>query len=111
MSTQYPDLTKEDISEAISLYSSVPTTYPGVTADESTLYYRLARMYGDAGFSCPALKFATTLSEADVPIYLFRDCILDPVEVAMIYCFPHVGSTSSLGTAIRDQLRCSHRGR
>lgn len=61
MSTQYPDLTTEDISETIGLYSAVPTIFPGVTVIESSLYYRLARMYGDAGFSCPALEFATTL--------------------------------------------------
>jgi carboxylesterase type B len=89
MLTQYPDLTTEDISKAINLYSSVPATYPGVTANESSLYYRLARMYGDAGFSCPALEFATTFSEASVPIYLFRDYILDPVEVATGYVVPH----------------------
>lgn len=89
MSTQYPDLTTKDISEAINLYSSVPTTFPGVTANESSLYYRLARLYGDVGFSCPALEFAIKLSEADVPIYLFRDYILDPVEVAKGYIVPH----------------------
>lgn len=89
MLTQYPDLTAQDISEAIGLYSSVPTTYPGVTVNESSLYYLMTQMYADVGFSCPALDFATSLSEADVPIYLFRDYILDPVEVAMGYIVPH----------------------
>lgn len=89
MSTQYPDLTTKDISEAIGLYSSVPTTFPGVTVHESSLYYQLASMYGDVGFSCPAFDFATALSEVNVPIYLFRDHILDPVEVATGYIVPH----------------------
>ncbi|KAK9427572.1 Alpha/Beta hydrolase protein [Lipomyces doorenjongii] len=87
--TQYPDLTSDDILRATSLYSSEPMTLPGVTVKESELYFRLARMYGDAVFSCPALEFAATLSQANVPIYLFRDHILDPVEVAAGYIVPH----------------------
>lgn len=59
-------------------------------------------MYGDVGFSCPAFAFATALSEADVPIYLFRDHVLDPVEVATGYVVPHTWEVHCLGIRVCD---------
>lgn len=87
--TQYPGLTKDDLVKANALYESIPQTYPGVTATESPLYYRLAKIYGDLGFSCPALNFAQHLSAAGVPTRLFRTHILDTAEVEAGYIVPH----------------------
>ncbi|RDW71032.1 carboxylesterase [Coleophoma cylindrospora] len=86
---QFPDLTDRDIQKANDLYATTPSTLPGVTTPESPLYYQLAEMYGDAAFACPTLEFAAGLSEAGVPIHLFRDQILDAVEVAAGYIVPH----------------------
>lgn len=89
LQTQYPNLTDTDIASADQLYAYTPQTYPGVNVTEAPLYYRLAAMLGDLAFSCPALTFAHKLSEAGAPTYLFRDNILDPVEVAAGYIVPH----------------------
>lgn len=65
-----------------------------------------------SGISCPALEFATTLSEADVPIYLFRDDILDPVEVAMGYIVPHTWEVRAVwGPDLEIRIRCEQQNR
>lgn len=87
--TQYPSLTDLDLTQAASLYSSVAPTYPGVTVEEAPLYFEAAQMYGDLAFSCPALEFARELSAGGVPVHLFRDNIVDPVELAAGYIVPH----------------------
>ena len=89
MKTQYPDLTDSNLAEANALYSSVPQTFPGVTIAESPLYYRTAMMYGDTGYACPTLNLASELGAAGVKIYLFRDNIVDPVELAAGFIVPH----------------------
>ena len=86
---QYPSLTDHALQRLNEIYSDTPKTFPGVEVPDAPLYYRTAKMYGDAGFACPALDFAQGLSKAGLPIYLFRDHILDPVEVAAGYIVPH----------------------
>ena len=87
--TQYPDLTASEVTKMSSLYSEVPATFPGVQAPETPLYYHLAEMYGDVGFACPTLTFASALSRSGAQVYLFRDSILDPAEVQAGFIVPH----------------------
>jgi acetylcholinesterase len=89
LQTQFPDINNQDLADANTLYSSVPRTYPYVKAAESPLFHRLSQIYGDMAFSCPVLEFATQLSSAGVPVYLFRTHILDTVEVVAGYIVPH----------------------
>lgn len=87
--TQFPDITNKDLVEANKIYENVPRTMPGVTAPTSPYYYRLAKIYGDIAFSCPALEFALGFSSAGVDTRLFRNNIRDPAEVAASYIVPH----------------------
>jgi acetylcholinesterase len=87
--TQYPALTDLDLTQALALYRSVASTYPGVTVEEAPFYFQAAQMYGDLAFSCPALEFARELSAGGVPVHLFRNNIVDPVELAAGYIVPH----------------------
>lgn len=89
LKTQYPDLTDADLRRAEAIYANVPQTYLGVAIPESPLYYRAAAIYGDAGYTCPTLNFASELAASGVETYLFRDNIIDPVEQAAGYIVPH----------------------
>jgi carboxylesterase type B len=86
---QFEGLTDEDLVEAHGLYEDVPQTYPGVTATLSPLFFRAAKMYGDASFFCPAVDFSETLGAAGVTAHAFRNNILDDAEVAAGYLVPH----------------------
>lgn len=86
---QFPDLTNNDISTIESLYDDIDSAPAGVTVEEAPLYFKLAKMYGDVSFACPTLDFAANLSEAGVPVHLFRDHIVDPAELAAGYIVPH----------------------
>ncbi|KAJ3467918.1 hypothetical protein MRS44_005482 [Fusarium solani] len=96
LKTQYPDLTNAQLNKAEDLYSCVPETYPGVNVSVSPLHYRAAQMYGDAGYTCPALNFASGLSAAGVDIFLFRDNIIDAAEEAAGYIVPHTWETQAV---------------
>jgi acetylcholinesterase len=86
---QFPALTQSDLVEAHSLYTTVPSTIPGVSVTQSDFFYKAAAMYGDVSFMCPALEFASVLSESNVGVYYFRNNIVDPVELAAGYVVPH----------------------
>jgi acetylcholinesterase len=86
---QFPKLTNSDIQDALSHYSTVPTTIPGVNASNSALFFEAAEIYGDASFNCPTQHFAAALSEADVDVYYLRNHIVDPIEFAAGYLVPH----------------------
>jgi len=101
LQTQYPDLTKTDLKKANDLYLGVPTTIPGSTIPQSPLYYRLAKLYGDIGFSCPVLEFSTTFSNAGLAAYEFRDAISDPIEVAAGYGTPHTWEVQPVPISFR----------
>ncbi|UPK96658.1 hypothetical protein LCI18_007593 [Fusarium solani-melongenae] len=96
LKTQYPDLTNAELKKAEDLYSCVPEIYPGVNVSVSPLHYRAAQMYGDAGYTCPALNFASGLSAAGVDLFLFRDNIVDAAEEAAGYIVPHTWETQAV---------------
>ena len=89
ISTQFPLLTLRDVEKAQEMYADTPATYPGVTAPLAPYFYRLAEMYGDAGFSCPALHVATSMRDAGTDIHLLRNAVVDPVELAAGLLTPH----------------------
>ena len=87
--TQMPKLNKTTLNQLEHLYSNVPRSYPNVTRDVSPLFYRAAKIYGDASFACPSVDFAQSLHQAQVPVYFFLDRIQDPVELAAGFIVPH----------------------
>ena len=87
--SQIPKLNNTALKQLEYLYGNVPRTYPNVTRDVSPLFYRAAKIYGDASFACPSIDFAQRLSQAHVPVYFFLDRIQDPVEVAAGFIVPH----------------------
>ncbi|KAJ0355800.1 hypothetical protein COL154_011219 [Colletotrichum chrysophilum] len=89
LKTQFPDLTEDDLAQANAQYSSVPSTFPGVNVTKSPKFYQLSQMFGDMAFSCVASGFAAGLSRVGVDVYLLRDHVLDPVEVAAGFIVPH----------------------
>ncbi|KAJ0269517.1 hypothetical protein COL940_012400 [Colletotrichum noveboracense] len=89
LKTQFPDLTEDDLALANAQYSSMPRTFPGVNVTQSPKFYQLSQMFGDMAFSCVASGFAAGLSRAGVDVYLLRDHVLDPVEVAVGFIVPH----------------------
>lgn len=93
---QFPALTEADLDAANSLYSTVPHTFPGVNVTKSSLFYKVAAMYGDVSFTCPTLKFTSVLSESGVDVYYFRDSIIDPTELAAGYIVPHTWEVQAI---------------
>ncbi|KAH8822044.1 Alpha/Beta hydrolase protein [Xylogone sp. PMI_703] len=89
LKVQFPNMTTQDFNTMNKLYSNVPESQPGVTAHHAPYFYQLARIFGDILFSCPTLSFAESMTEAGGRLYLWRDNILDPVEVAAGYIVPH----------------------
>lgn len=89
LSAQFPLLNSSDFRQIETLYADIPQTYPGVTQHESAYYYKTATAYGDSAFNCPAIQYAEAFSKAGIPVYLFRDNITDPVELAAGFIVPH----------------------
>ncbi|KAF5512700.1 putative secreted lipase [Colletotrichum aenigma] len=89
LKTQFPDLTEDDLAQANAQYSYVPSTFPGVNVTKPPRFYQLSQMFGDMAFNCVASGFAAGLSRAGVDVYLLRDHVLDPVEVAAGFIVPH----------------------
>ena len=89
LQVQYPDLTDAALTKGLAVYKNAPSTIPGSTVASAPFHAHLAYMFGDVGFSSPALGFAKALSEAGGKVHLFRDHILDPVEVAAGFGVPH----------------------
>lgn len=87
--TQFPNLTEGDLEKANAIYSSVPQTFEGVTTKESPLYNRVAKMFGDVAFNCPAFAASQLLTEAGIAVHSFRTHILDDAEVAAGFIVPH----------------------
>ncbi|CVL05264.1 related to triacylglycerol lipase II precursor [Fusarium mangiferae] len=96
LTAQLPGLTETALSRLNQLYSDIPATYPNVTITQAPLYYRAAEMLGDSSFLCPAFQFAAGLRNAGVPVYLYLDRILDPVEVQTGYIVPHTFDTQAV---------------
>ncbi|KAF5636544.1 triacylglycerol lipase [Fusarium sp. NRRL 25303] len=96
LTAQLPGLTETALNRLNQLYSDIPATYPNVSITQAPLYYRAAEMLGDSSFLCPAFQFAAGLHHAGVPVYLYLDRILDPVEVQAGYIVPHTFDTQAV---------------
>ena len=81
---QFPDLTTKDTARINAEYSSTPQS-----PKHAPYFAGAAAAYGDSTFFCPGLAFASAFSNADVPVYVFRNNILDPVNIALGLGVPH----------------------
>lgn len=76
---QYPDLTVTEIKRINQQYAYVPS---GEVPNHAPLFGRTATAYGDSAFLCPTHRAASVFSQANSPVYLFRQNILDSANIA-----------------------------